>query len=95
VLKTVLLHHYPLFLRWCKTNNLTLMQFKKTNTNLEAFCDFIAKNYKARSLLQSVNLTQEYLYDLQKRLIKKSGTKKDLKKVFLLTNMRMSICELG
>jgi hypothetical protein len=30
VIKTILLYHYPLFLQWCSTNNLSLLQFKKT-----------------------------------------------------------------
>lgn len=89
IIKTILLHHYPLFLEWCKLNNLSLLQFKKTNANLELFCEFIAKNYKSKTMLQSVKEMEKYWNILKK------VEKKDAKMNYLLHNMRMSICELG
>lgn len=89
IIKTILLHHYPLFLEWCKLNNLSLLQFKKTNANLELFCEFIAKNHKSKTMLQSVKEMEEYWNMLKK------VEKKDAKMNYLLHNMRMSICELG
>jgi hypothetical protein len=90
IIKTILLQHYPLFLEWCKKNNLSLLQFKKTHSCLDSFCDFIEEHYKSRSMLQGVKTMEEYL-----DVLKNSKRKKDMKKIFLLNNMRMSICELG
>jgi hypothetical protein len=90
IIKTILINHYPQFLHWCKTNNLSLLQFKKTETNLDNYCDFIGKYYKSRSMLECVKNVEEYLYFLKKH---KHHTKP--KMIFLLNNMRMSICELG
>ena len=89
IIKTILLQHYPLFLEWCKINNLSLLQFKKTQTNLDAFCEFISKFYKSRSMLQEVK-EMENTWD-QLKMMKK----KDHEIHYLMKNMRMTLCELG
>jgi len=86
VLKTVLLNNFQGFLGWCDTNNLSILNFNKTIGNQNKFCDFIKKNYKNRSMLENVELTEEFLSKLKK----KRGNMK-----YILSNMRMSICELG
>ena len=88
IIKTILLNHYPDFLHWCKTNNLSLLQFKKTDANLEKYCDFIKRHYKSKSMLECVKETEDYF-----NYVKKKPKKQNLN--FLLNNMRMSICEMG
>ena len=87
VIKTILLNNYQGFLFWCKKNNLSLLQFKKTLTNQTEYCKFIEKNYKISSMLESIENSQKFL----NILISKNKTNDK----FVLTNMRMSICELG
>ena len=78
------MNNYPAFLYWCKTNNPTLLQFNKTASNQAKYCEYIEKNYKTRSMLEGItNATQ---------LLNHKKTKTD---IFLLVNMRMSLCELG
>jgi hypothetical protein len=89
IIKTILLQHYPLFLEWCTINNLSLLQFKKTQTNLDAFCEFISKFYKSRSMLQEVK-EMEYTWDQLKTMKKKNHEIH-----YLMKNMRMTLCELG
>ena len=89
IVKTILLEHYSLFLHWCKTHHFALLQFKKTHSHLDAFCDFIADHHKTRAMNQGVKKMEEFLHEL------KNSKKMDSKKMFLLRNMRMSICELG
>jgi hypothetical protein len=86
VIKTVLINNYQGFLSWCKTNNLSLLDFKKTIGNQKQFCKFIEKNYKIQSILYGIHESQIFLSNLKK----KKGNNK-----FVLSNMRMSICELG
>jgi hypothetical protein len=86
VLKTVMLNNFQGFLSWCNKNNLSLLNFKKTIGNQNAFCEFIRKNYKTKSMLECVDESEEFLSKLKRR---KGNTK------FILSNMRMSICELG
>lgn len=84
VIKTILMNNYPAFFYWCKTNNNSLLQFNKTAANQVKYCDYIEKNYKTRSMLEGIkNATQ---------LLNHKKTKTD---IFLLSNMRMSLCELG
>ena len=49
VIKTILINNYQGFLLWCKTNNFSLLQFKKTVANLKEYCNFIKKNYKTKA----------------------------------------------
>jgi len=86
VLKTILLNNYQGFLSWCKNNNFSLLDFKKTIGNQSEFCKFITKNYKTSSMLHNVEESKIFLSKIKK----KKGNMK-----FILSNMRMSICELG
>jgi hypothetical protein len=86
ILKTILLNNYQGFLVWCKNNNLSLLDFKKTIGNQREFCNFIKKNYRTKSMLNGVNESEIFLSNL---------TNKKGNMGFILSNMRMSICELG
>jgi hypothetical protein len=81
-----LLNNYQGFLDWCNKNNLSLINFKKTTGNLNEFCKFIEKNYKKQSMLDNIYGT--------KKLVSKIKNKKGNNK-YILSNLRMSICELG
>jgi hypothetical protein len=93
ILTTVLLNNYQGFLSWCNTNNLAILQFKKTAPNLMKLCDFIKKNYKTVSFFRGIECGEKIF----KKLHQKNGTKQKNKKVllFLLKNMRMTSCEMG
>lgn len=86
IIKCVLMNTYQGFLSWCSKNNLSLLEFKKTIGNQKEFCKFIEKNYKIRSMLEGIYLSQQFLSKIKK----KGGNH-----IFILTNLRMSICELG
>jgi hypothetical protein len=80
------MNNYQGFLGWCHKNNLSLLNFKKSIGNQKQFCKFIEKNYKIQSMLNGIYESQILLSKLKK--------KKDNHK-FILSNLRMSICELG
>ena len=88
IIKTILINNYQDFLYWCKSNNFSLLQFKKTITNKLEFCKFIEKNYKTTSMLNGIAQTNQFFYDLNKK-IKRPNLN------YILSNLRMSICELG
>ena len=71
---------------WCDKNNLSLLNFKKTIGNQREFCKFIEKKYKNKSMLNGIYESQDFLSKLKR--------KKEHHK-FILSNLRMSICELG
>jgi len=93
ILTTILMNNYQGFLSWCNTNNLSLLQFKKTEKNITEFCKFIEKNYKTRSLIESVDCMQQFLLTIKNG----KGDKKKIGKSldYILNNMRMTVCELG
>jgi hypothetical protein len=92
VITTILMNNYQGFLAWCNTNNLSLLQFKKTSSNITSFCQFIERNYKTKAMTESVVCMQRFYYTVKRtdKLGKKSKTMD-----FVLNNMRMSLCELG
>jgi hypothetical protein len=89
IIKTILLNNYEGFLLWCNINNTSLFQFKKTSTNQAKFCNFIIRNYKSREMIENVETSEKLINSM-------IGKKKKMNHHdFLLTNMRMTLCELG
>jgi hypothetical protein len=88
IIKTIMINNYQGFLSWCKTNNLSLLQFKKTLKNQSEFCKFIENNYKSSSMLNGVSESKSFLNDMRKK-------SKKMNLSYILSNLRMSICELG
>jgi hypothetical protein len=86
VLKSVMLNNFQGFLLWCDKHNLSILNFKKTIGNQNEFCEFIRKNYKTKSMLEGVDESEDFLSKVKR---KKGNVK------YILSNMRMSICELG
>lgn len=89
IIKTVLLNSYQSFLLWCNTNNSSLLQFKKTAANQQEYCNFISKKYKTQNMLDGIEYTNNFIKQIY------SKKEKDPTNKYLLTNLRMSICELG
>jgi hypothetical protein len=89
IITLILLNNYQDLLIWCNTNNTSLLQFKKTNLNLEKFCKFIETKYKTKGMLDGIECSEKLL-----GLIKRTN-KKQKEIVFLLKNLRMTMCELG
>jgi hypothetical protein len=92
IITTILMNNYQGFLSWCNTNNLSLLQFKKSTSNIKSFCQFIERNYKSKSMIESVACMQRFYHNVKRsdKLGKKTKTMD-----FILNNMRMSLCELG
>ena len=88
IIKTILINNYQGSLSWCKSNNFSLLQFNKTPSNQKEFCNFIEKNYKTSSMLNGIVDTQSFLKDINKKRKKPNLN-------YILSNLRMSICELG
>lgn len=89
IIKTILILNYQSFLKWCTNNNFNILQFKKTSVNQMKFCEFIENHYKTKSLLDSIDCAE----DFYNKLLNRSKIDNNIK--YLLTNLRMSICEMG
>ena len=92
VIKTIMLNNYQSFLSWCKTHNLSLLQFKKTASNQSEFCRFIEKNYRTRSMLENVRKFENFYAQIKDKTLTSS---KNAIHHFIVNNMRMSMCEMG
>jgi hypothetical protein len=92
ILTTILLMNYQDFLEWCYDNNTSLIQFKKTTSNLDEFAKFIQKKYKATNMLKGIECTEQLLKKV-KNASSKSRHRGSIG--YLFKNLRMSICELG
>jgi hypothetical protein len=67
------------------------LNFKKTLNNLDHFCTFIEKKYKTKNMLDGVECMETFL----KKIKKTSKKQKQTMLIYLLKNLRMTICELG
>jgi hypothetical protein len=76
---------YQLFLQWCDKNNISLLQFNSNHSNIIKFCKFIEQNYKSKTMLNGITISEKFFSNLKKH---KSKNK------YLMSNLRMSICEL-
>jgi hypothetical protein len=83
VIKTILINNFQGFLSWCNKNNFSIMQFKKTPANQLEFCKFVKRNYKSKSMLNNINAIEQLFQN-------KKGNKG-----YIMTNLRMSVCELS
>ena len=84
ILTTILLNNYQDFLSWCDTNNTSLLNFKKTPTHINNFCAFIEKKYKTKNMLDGIKCIEKIFYNM-----------KNKNKIYLLENLRMTICEVS
>jgi hypothetical protein len=82
VLKTILFFNLNKFEKWCKGNNLTLLQFDSTNTKINGYIELIQSLYDKESLLESISKIQKYI-DNNNNI-----------SVDIQNTMRMSITEL-
>ena len=94
VITTILIYNYQSFLKWCKTNNTSLLQFKKTTASQRSFCEFIQKKYKSPKMLDAIDCSDTFLKKVKTKGAKSSSNKKD-DLFFITNNLRMTICELG
>ena len=83
VLTTILLNNYQDFLSWCDTNNTSLLNFKKTSNHIDDMCMFLEKKYKTKNMLDGIKCIEKIFYNM-----------KNKNKIYLLENLRMTICEV-
>ena len=92
VITLILLNSFTDFIHWCDVNNLNLLQFKKTIGNQDKFCRFIEEKYKSSLFLKNVRCTEIFLHKMKNHT---NFTKNKKDSLYILQNLRMSLCELG
>ncbi len=87
VLKFILLFFHKDFVLWCDNNNTNIFNFTDTSNNLMLFYKFIEQRYND----DIIKIFMYNVYTYANSLQKQNKNQKD--KVFLLNNMRMTICD--
>lgn len=87
IITLILINNYQDLLVWCEQHNTHIMNFKKTTNNLYSYCDFIKSKHKTKNLLDNIVCAKNMLYKLTRQ------KKKEIP--FIISNLRMTLCELG
>jgi hypothetical protein len=96
VITNILIYNYQSFLHWCKINNTSLLQFKKTTANQLSFCNFIEKKYRTPKILHAIDCSNDFFRKIKpKNKTNKTNLLKKEDFDFITNNLRMTICELG
>jgi hypothetical protein len=83
IIKTILIVNYQQFLLWCNQNNEKLFQFNKTVNTLNDFCQFVKNNHNSDRLKIAI----QNMENIFNKIINSNNK-------YLLSNMRMTICEM-
>ena len=83
ILKSILMYFCEEFLIWNNTNNISLLRFNKTNSNITKFYDFIQEKHNNKYFVQDVKKMEKYHLNL----LKTNNHR-------LNTTLRMSVCEV-
>jgi hypothetical protein len=102
VVTLLLLNNPNDFLKWCSEKNKKLLQFKQTKANLNEFCLYIEKKYKMKDLLKNIDCIENFYKKIESNIIeKRNHTNKinvkntNKKLLYIMNNLRMTVCELG
>jgi len=86
IITTLLLANYQSFMNWCDFTQISLLAFKKEAKHQKKFCEFIYKLHDQPMLLKKIHCVEEE--------VSKMRNYKGKDKQFVLSTMRMSICEI-
>lgn len=86
ILKTILFSKWKLFINWCKENNTNLLLFSNIPEKQIKFCQYIKKHYNSIYFHKELNEAN--------KLYKKIKKNNNIESKFLLSNLRMTICNI-
>lgn len=65
VIKTILLFHINDFISWNIKNNINIINFKKTHTNITSYCDLIKKLYQNEQFIKTIKRVETIMITKQ------------------------------
>ena len=83
-----IINNYQDFLLWCSNNNDSLLQFKHTLSTQYELYKFIESKYKNMKMIKDISVAENFLINVNKQKQTKLLN-------YILSNLRMCICELG
>ena len=87
IIKALLLYYNCDFMVWCKKYNTSILQFHKTNENLNRFYNFIKSHYKRPEFIADLKRIHKRLRKIKQKEAREST-------LILQNNLRMSVSEL-
>ena len=66
IIKSILMYNLEDFIFWCVDNNMNLIDFYKTNKNVNKFIEFIISKFNKKSFLKSINDNKKIFDELNK-----------------------------
>jgi len=102
VLKSIFMLYFGEFIEWCAINNKGSLHFRKTQTNLDHYCEFIRQRYNSPLFLEAIDFIDEHRELLQKKYFsEKSGISREIilqggenNEIDILRNLRMTMFEI-
>ena len=89
ILKSICIMNVGEFIEWTTESNKGTLNFRKTESNISSFINFIRERYNRKDFLKAVEFTEGYYSVLKKR--KFIGGSPDID---ILQNLRMSLFEI-
>ena len=90
VITSILMSNYPKFLQWCSTQHDCSIQFKLTEENQLALCEYIKNHFNTKHMLQMV----KHSSSLYSKISILSGSRKSKKIKTIANTLRMSLVEV-
>jgi len=91
VITLIMINNYPKFIHWCYTHHQNLLQFKHTDEHQLALCAYIKENHNTPEILNGIKCSERLMHKLS--IQNNSQVKKSKRVDYLLTNLRLSLCE--
>jgi len=88
IINSIIMHKFQDFFKLCHENNINILQVDKTRDYPKKLAIFVEENYKHNSMLSAI----ECITDLLDNLEKQQNKSNDI--IYLLNNMRKSLCEM-
>jgi hypothetical protein len=99
ILKSIFMMYFGEFIEWCAINNKGSLHFRKTQTNLDHYCEFIRERYNSPHFLEAIDFIDEHYEMFQNK--KFSGIMNEFmiqggenNQIDILRNLRMSMFEI-
>ena len=88
IINSIIMNNFQEFFKLCYENNINIIQVDKKRDYPKKLAIFVEEKYKHNSMLSMIECITDLLYNLEKQKTKSNDI------MYLLNNMRKSLCEM-
>lgn len=100
ILKSIFMLYFGEFIEWCALNNKGSLNFRKTQANVEKYCEFIRERYNSPDFLEAIDfmddqhdlLRNKKISEISRELVLRGGENSEID---ILRTLRMSVFEIA